>query len=377
MRVALVTAHYPPRLSGHADYCSLLAHALIDEGLDVSVVVLGQDEVLDGDGLEVTNGCFPGSLGELGKVVDQIHELAPDVVLLQFEAHAFQLAWAPHLLPMMLRRRGMRVVMTYHELWKPGRLGHLPKVAVLNAPHRVVTFSHWHADGVARFRKLGPRADIVACGSNIVKPVTADRSLLRARFDIEASTILFTFFGFVMKEHKVVELIEALAEVRSAGFDARLQVIGKFDPKIDGYHQQLVRRSVELGLREAVTWHGRVMDDTDVARLIQVSDVGVLPYDTGVGENNGAFAAFAHYGVPTVTTRGHRSATMEQMEVARFVEATGDGLADAMLDLARDPETRELLSKRVKEWADRRSWKAAGTAYASILTGDEPTVEVL
>lgn len=377
MKVALVTAHYPPRLSGHADFCNLLAHSLIDEGLEVHVVVLGQDEVMDADGLTVTQGPFPGSRTELGAAVDAVAAVGADVVLLQFEAHAFRLAWMPHLLPLALRRRGLRVVMTYHELWKPGRFGHLPKALLLNAAHRVATFSHWHAEGIDRFRKLGKPADIVACGSNIVKPITADRTLLRARYDIPSDAVLFTFFGFVMIEHRVDELLHALAEVRSRGIDARLQFIGKFDPVHDGYHQRLVRTVRKLELGDAVTWHGRVMDDLDVARLLCVSDAGVLPYDTGVGENNGAFAALAHYGVPTVTTSGDRSKVMEQMEIASFATPDTNGLAAAMYDLAADPEQRALLSKRVTDWSTRRSWAAAGAAYASLLTSDPDHVEVI
>ena len=378
MKVALVTAHYPPKLSGHADFCEHLARSLVSEGLDVSVVVLGADDVSDNvEGVDVTPGPFPGSWSDTSAAIAAIEATEADVICLQFEAHAFRLKQQPHLLAMRLRRRGHRVVMTYHELWKPGRFGHAAKAVLLNSAHRVVAFSHWHAEGIARFRKIGAPADIIACSSNIVRPVTADRRLLRARFDIADDVVLFTFFGFVMIEHKVEELLTALAGVREEGIDARLQLIGRFDPEVDGYHQRLVNLVGELRLGDAVTWHGRVMDDADVARLIQISDVGVLPYDTGVGENNGAFAALAHYGVPTVTTCGERSKVMEDVDVARFVEPTAEGIASGMLELARDTSERELLSKRVAEWADRRTWKHAGHAYAELLRGTEEHIEVI
>lgn len=378
MRVALVTAHYPPRLSGHADFCRHLAAALTDQDLDVNVVVLGSDDAADDlAGVDVTSTEFPGNWSDTTAAVKAIEATNPDVICLQFEAHAFRLKQRPHLIAMRLRRRGHRVVMTYHELWKPGRFGHLAKALLLNSAHRVVAFSHWHAEGIARFRKFGPRADIIACSSNIVRRVTADRRLLRARYDIPEQVVLFTFFGFVMVEHKVEELLSALASVREDGIDARLQVIGRFDPAVDGYHQRLIDLAAELQLGEAVTWHGRVMSDADVARLIQISDAGVLPYDTGVGENNGAFAALAHYGVPTVTTRGERSKVMEEVDVARFVEPTAEGIAAGMLELARDTEGRALLAKRVSEWAERRGWDQAGQAYAELLRGTEEHIEVI
>ena len=78
-----------------------------------------------------------------------------------------------------------------------------------------------------------------------------------------------------------------------------------------------------------------------------------------------------------VTTRGDRSKVMERMEIASFAEPTAEGLAEAMYDLAADPEQRALLSKRVADWSARRSWAAAGAAYASLLTGNPDHVEVI
>ena len=378
MLVTLVTAHYPPKLSGHADFCEHLAGSLLEEGLHVSVVVLGAEEVTASmEDISVIQAPFPGTRRDTKAAIAAIESTSPDVICLQFEAHAFRLKQRPHLLPLLLRLRGHQIVMTYHELWKPGRFGHLAKAVLLNSAQRVVAFSHWHAEGIARFRRIGPPADIIACSSNIIRPVTADRRLLRARFDIGEDVVLFTFFGFVMIEHKVEELLESLSAVRELGIDARLQVIGRFDPAVDGYHQQLVDLVSELGLGDAVTWHGRVMDDADVARLLQISDAGVLPYDTGVGENNGAFAALAHYGIPTVTTRGPRSKVMEEMDVAQFAEPTVADLTAAMRHLAGDTAARELLSKRVAEWADRRSWSRAAKAYAELLTGTPEHIEVI
>ena len=377
MRVTLVTAHYPPRLSGHADFSQRLAQSISSDDVDVTVVVLSASEGSDEAGFDVHYGPFPGSWRSLRAAVDAIAATTPDVVLLQFEAHAFELKTTPHLLPLALRRRGMRVVMTYHELWKPRRFGFAAKTLLLNSAHRVVTFSHWHAAGVNRFSRIGPAADIVACGSNITTPISLDRRLLRARYDIAADTVLFTFFGFVMAEHCVDEVLHAIAQLRREGLDARLQVIGKFDPTTDGYHQRLVRSVSELGLDGIVTWHGRVMAEADVARLLTISDVGVLPYDTGVGENNGAFAAYAHYQLATVTTRGERSGLMEQLEIAAFAEPTVSGLTDALRTLGRDTEYRVMIAKAAHEWSNRRSWSVAADAYRRVLSGDPEPLEVL
>ena len=364
-RVVVVTAHYPPRLSGHGDFTSRLASSLVAQGMDVEVVVLGQDAVQDQPLVPAHSAPFPASPQSLFAAVKVIHNLKPDVVCVQFEANAFRLKAFPHLLPLSLRARGMYVAMTYHELWAPKRLGRVAKAVLLNAPNRVVVFSRWHADGVNRFRRHGQAAEPIAVSTNIAAPV-GDPRLLRARYGLEHTTVL-TFFGFVITAHCIEEIVIAIAKLRAEGRDVALSVVGRFDPTVDGYHQQLVALANDLEVGDAITWHGRVESDADVARLLALTDIGVLPYDTGVGENNGAFAAFAQYGVATVTTSGDRSTFMEQEGVASFVAPQAESIAAAIGALLDDRDALRALGTRAKAWSDRRTWTNVAVAYRAVL----------
>ena len=364
-RVAIVTAHYPPRLSGHGDFTSRLASSLVAQGMDVDVVVLGQEAVQGQPTLTVHQAPFPSNPKALLAAVRTIAALKPDVVCLQFEANAFQLKAFPHLLPAALRARGMYVAMTYHELWAPKRFGRIAKTALLNAPQRVIVFSRWHADGVDRFRRNGEAAEPIAVSTNIAAPV-GDVRLLRARYGLDHTTVL-TFFGFVITAHCIEEIVTSLAKLRAEGRDVVLSVIGRFDPTVDGYHQSLVRLAEELEVSNAITWHGRVESDADVARLLALTDIGILPYDTGVGENNGAFAALAQYGVATVTTSGERSTYMEQERVAEFVQPKAEEIAAAVARLLDDPDALSALGNRAKAWSERRTWERVAVGYRKVL----------
>ena len=364
-RVALVTAHFPPRLSGHGDFTARLSQSLHELGMHIDVVVLGQDSVEALPGIEVHHAPFPSGPRSLLAATNIICDLKADVVCLQFEAHAFRLQAVPHLMPAVLRARGMYVAMTYHELWAPKRFGRVAKALLLNAPQRAIVFSRWHAEGVDRFRKFGLPSEPIAVSTNILAPI-GDSRLLRVRYGLETTTVI-TFFGFVITAHCIDELIMSVAKLRADGRDIALSVIGRFDPVVDGYHQQLVDLSERLGIRDAITWHGRVASDTDVARLLALTDIGVLPYDSGVGENNGAFAALAQYGVPTVTTRGDRSVEMEAEGVAKFAAPTADSLAEAIRSLLDDQQQRTALGARARRWSERRSWAAVARSYQTVL----------
>jgi glycosyltransferase involved in cell wall biosynthesis len=266
--------------------------------------------------------------------------------------------------------------MTYHELWRPRRLGRLAKLILLNAPHRVIVFSQWHADGVRRFRRLGPQADVIPVGSNIPAGAGGDRTLTRARYGIPVDATVLTFFGFLIPEHLLGELIGAAGALKRDGHDVRLSVIGEFEPPRNAYHQRLLELAHELSVEEVTTWHGRVEDTVAVARLIAVSDVGVLPYKDGVGENNGAFATLAAFGVPIVTTAGPRSGPLESEEVARFAVPVADRLADAITALMQLPVERRLLGERARGWARRRDWGRVAAAYLQVFD-NVPTRVVL
>ncbi len=296
--------------------------------------------------------------------------LAPDVVCLQFEAHAFELRAVPHFLPLALRLAHFRVVVTYHELWGPKWFRHAGKLALLNAPQRVVTPGEWHAAGVRRFRWRRPGPDVIPVGPTILPRTRLDRALQRSRFGIEKDEIVLTFFGFVVPEHGVDDAIVALRRLLDQGRRVHLSVIGPIDRMRNGYHQRLFALARELGVEKDITWHGRVKvpDDAElVVRLLAVADVGVLPFRSGIGENNTTFAAFAAAGLPTVTIAGPRSAAIEREGIAVFAAPGGESLAAAIAELVDDPPRGGDLGTRAQAWAQRRSWEQIARGYVEIF----------
>jgi glycosyltransferase involved in cell wall biosynthesis len=365
MKVSLASAHWPPRLSGYGDYASQLAVALARRGVDIEALVLGQDEV-DPLGLRVKAAPLPATPPALRAAARAISSRRPDVVLLQFEANAFRSRALPHLLPALLRARGIRVALTYHELWAPKRLRRTMKLALLNAPHRVVVSTDWHAAGVARFRRIGGPADVIPVPSSVAR-VPAERALVRAQFGLPESARVVVFFGFVGPQHLVEKVVETLSRLRENGEDVRLSMIGDFDLQRSGYHQRLLAQARALDVSEAITWHGRVDDPAAVSRLLTAADAGLLPYEAGVGGNNAAFAALAAHGLPVVTTGGPRSREIDQEGVALFAEPTADALAAAMRRLLENQQLARETAERAEAWAERRSWDRVAEAYERVL----------
>jgi glycosyltransferase involved in cell wall biosynthesis len=363
----LATSHWPPRLSGVADYSWNLAESLKREGMNIRVLVFGQEAVAEPSEIVVEKTLFPSGVSSMRQVLGAVRSFLPDVVCLQFEAHAFGLRTVPHFLPLVFRLSGYRVVLMYHELWGPKWFRYAAKFALLNAPERVVTSSDWHAAGVGRFRLTRPVAATVPIGPSCFPLTQVARALQRARFGVEKEEIILTFFGFVSPEHGVEEAISALKLLLDEGRRIHFSVIGLVDTLKNGYHQRLFALAKDLGVEKHITWHDRVFESDAVSRLLSIADVGILPFRSGIGENNTSFAAFAAAGLPTVTVAGPRSVNIEREGVAVFTAPDPGNLAAAIGQLIDDSSKREKLGNRARAWAQRRSWEQIARAYIRIF----------
>jgi glycosyltransferase involved in cell wall biosynthesis len=308
------------------------------------------------------------------ELLRELHHVHADAVLYQYEVHAWNGSLAAALLPLILRLQGVRVIVNYHEAWRFGRFGRLAKAAVVNAPHRIVTTSPWHAAVTATWRRRGAPPDVIAVSSNLESAV-GDRALTRTRYGIPADRFVVTSFGFVSEAHNSAELLEAIA---LTGDDrVYLSVIGGFDRFRNGYHQRLVERARTLGLAERVSWHGRLDDGDDLARLLTISDAVVIPYANGACYGSCALASLASVGVPVITTRGERTQLGAD---APFVlcEATSESLAAGIRQvLDADPAERDGLGKASRVWAERLSWDDIADAYLQIVHGETSHLEVV
>lgn len=366
MKIVFITPHWPPRLSGLGDFSWHLAKGLVELGDAVEVIVLGQVEAEELLGAVITTFPLPRTIPDVWRLAGRVARLRAEAVSLQFEAHAFDLRSRPHLLPLALRVRGSRVAVTYHELWRSRRFGRTAKFLNLALANRIIAPSAWHAAGIHRYRRFGAPVDVIPVPTNF--PLEgADRGLLRAQFGVPADLPVVTFFGFVIPEHRVEELVGAVGILKREGLQVHASIIGGINPSENSYHQGLLDLAKQQGVVDQLTWHGRVDDRDAVGRLLSIADVGVLPYASGVGENNGTFAALAHFGVPTVTTTGPRSGRMEAEAVALFTDGSRSSLAVAVRKLLDDHQLATALAERTSRWSACRSWQAVTAAHRAVL----------
>ena len=161
--------------------------------------------------------------------------------------------------------------------------------------------------------------------------------------------------------HKRIEdALEAVAALRPRMPDLRLDVVGG-----GWWHDPLVRRCEELGIADAVTFHGHVDEATKHA-VVQRSWVHVLP---SAKEGWGlAVIEAAQHGVPTIGYRSSGGLTDSVVDgVTGLLVDDHDALVGGLEQLLGDRVLREELGAKAAARSREFSWPQSATAMRSVL----------
>ena len=159
--------------------------------------------------------------------------------------------------------------------------------------------------------------------------------------------------------------IEAFARVKNEVPNAELHFYGGGSTKED-----LVRLAKRLGLNGSVKFCGGVSHD-EVAGVIANADLGIVPkradsfgneaYSTKIME-------FMSQGVPVVVSRTKIDMFYFDDSVVKFFESgNADAMADAMLQVIKDPAMRDALIAKGFEYVARHSWDQKRKEYLDLV----------
>ena len=161
--------------------------------------------------------------------------------------------------------------------------------------------------------------------------------------------------------HKQIEdALEAVAALRGRIPDLHLDVVGG-----GWWRQRLVERTEQLGISDAVTFHGHVDDATKHA-VLQRSWVHVLPSrKEGWGL---AVIEAAQHGVPTLGYRSSGGLTDSVIDgVTGLLVDDYDELVNSLECLLGDPVLRDELGAKAVARSGEFSWSQSAAAMHDVL----------
>lgn len=399
-RVAMVSP-FPPKATGIADYAHRLALALHEQ---VNVDLFHDGDYVPELGLSDHRfRCFDRATFDRRLAV-----LPPRAVIYQMGN-----SWYHRAVYECLRRHpGITVLHDFHlagfHFWYANQpdvpSGHFDRIiaqeraaGLIDPEERV----DWHSEpggvqaaamrrGVALNREIFERSRFVVVHSPYCRelvrqtmPEFVDRTVVipmgaspnpqslaqvtatRQHFGIPTDAVVFGCFGNLTSMKMYEESIRAFAKIRHQTDRAILLFVGKDWEQ--GRARQLVQ---DEGLDDRVLFLGQALK-MDYERLVGAVDVGLgLRRPPTYGETSASLLDFLRSGVASIVTevasfRDYPAETVVTWNPDRDGE---NGLADRMLELARNPSMRRAIGEaafaHVKSHHD---WSIAARAYADLV----------
>jgi glycosyltransferase involved in cell wall biosynthesis len=384
VRVLLVTGEYPPMRGGVADYTQLLARGLAAKGVVVSVLTsVGATRGHEPD-VMVSPSVKNWGVGFWRAVEDQLARVRPDILHVQYQTAAFDMALGVNGWPVLgrLRRRPPTIV-TFHDLREPyilpklGPARHLATMLLAAGASGVVVTNAEDYTRIAdrstsgRTRRAWGRRPLAAIpiGSNIapLAPDSSRREALREQLGALPDDVLVAFFGFLGQSKGVDVLVEAFDSLVSRGRPVRLMMVGAASGdsgRPDRSYEASIRQALDRPhLRARVAWTG-FLDAAGVAAYLQAADLACLPFQHGGSLRHGSLVAALTHELPTVTTTVGPLPPVPGLprlvsgENALLVPPNDPAaIVSAIEQLAARPELRDTLSAGTRQLAAAFSWE--------------------
>jgi glycosyltransferase involved in cell wall biosynthesis len=127
----------------------------------------------------------------------------------------------------------------------------------------------------------------------------------------------------------------------------------------------------ELGITDEVRFSTGLLPTSELAALVACGDIGVVPnrndlFTDGILPTK--LMEYATLGIPSIVSRSTAVERYFTDDMVRFVEP-GDAtqLADAMVELAADPDRRAMLAESAQRFSRQYRWSDQAAAYVAVV----------
>ncbi len=379
MRIGQITGEYPPMQGGVGAFTQELARALTALGHELFVFTDHRAQCLDAPALDepahVTADARSWGWGTLSRIRRWAQAQALDIVNIQYQAAAFQMAAFIHILPMRLDNT--RVVTTFHDLLVPylfpkaGPLRYQAVLTLARSSDGVIVTNRGDEQRLCNEKSIA-RLRHIPIGSNIRPSLPPDynRTVWRAALGFQPEDIVIGYFGFLNASKGVDTLLQALRIVRNNRLPAKLLMIGgrtgTSDPANIIYAREIEALVEDLNLIDHIRWTGFV-DNTAVSGHLTACDMVALPFRDGVSFRRGSLMAALAHGCAIITTypEVEMPELLEDVHARLIPPDSPTALAIAIEDLASNADLRAVMGRQARELSQQFTWETIATQTAA------------
>ena len=384
----VVHSHYPigePRVERQAK-------ALIQRGYQVDVICLRSDQEKPFervDGVDIFRLPVQRHRGR-GPAFQMIEYMAffilaffrLSVLYLQRRYNSVQIHNLPDFLvftALVPKLGGARIILDLHDLM-PEFFASSFKTGMENAAVRLLLIeeklSCWFANHVITVTELwrksligrGVSSEKVSVVMNVADDSIFQRLPIPVTGGEEKPTNSFNliYHGTLAHRYGIDLLIEALAKIHPQIPEIHLVIHGRGD-----FIEELRRQAQDLNIESLITFSTRYLPMTDIPRMIQQADLGIVPYRRDVFTDGILPTKLMEYvalGVPVLAAdtpiiREYFSESMVQY----FQSGDSDDLAKNILWLYQHRDRLAELAQNADQFNLQYSWNRVADSYAETL----------
>ncbi|NUR63850.1 MAG: glycosyltransferase [Catenulispora sp.] len=166
--------------------------------------------------------------------------------------------------------------------------------------------------------------------------------------------------------------VDALAELRAMGVEARYLVVGRTHPKVlqrqgEAYRDTLRRRTMERGVEDLVEFDAEYEGDQRLHEIIDAADVVLLPYDSREQVTSGVLIEAVAARRPIVATAfPHAVELLGDGAGALVPHRNPEAMAWALRQVLTVPEVAQGMTAQAGLIAPTLAWSAVAHRYRKL-----------
>jgi len=311
------------------------------------------------------------TLPELFKLLSWIRQTGAKIVHIQYNAAIYNNHIMINLLPFFIKSflRGVKVVITFHEMTGPGIFWKLWLRICLRYTDRIIMTNKKYADILLKESPSSlSKISVIPVGScleeDLASAVTQEEcASLRRGLNVDAQTFLIVYFGLIFPNRELEVLIRAVKSVIEEGRKVKLILIGGtsdiFSDLSARYKNKIDQCIAELSGEEFITRLG-FLDSAHISKIMRCCEMVVSLYKSGVHAGCGSFIAALSCGLPVITTMADvpTEGLIHYQNALLLRNNNPEELKGYMLELINDRALRERLSCGARALFKGYTWEA-------------------
>lgn len=382
MRILVVSSHYPNIIGGVSDYTYQLCNELSSKNIEIKVLTSDDSQIVNNESYEVLPYVKTWDICGVKKIISQINNINPDIVLVQYVPTMYSKHGIPCylcLVYLILHLKKIRIITTFHEVAHKLEFLNI-KYLFISVLQRVIAYtlsllSEKIIVSIERYRKMlflfNKKIVRIPVGSNIVpvKLSKNEQKLLRKEFASDNEFVIATFGS---SSRRIDILVKSISILIERGLKIKFLIIGKLTPDFTLKLNDLINN---LEIQDYVILKG-YLESIDVYKYLYVSNLyvmieGIDEYGfTGVNTKSTALAAGYAARLPIVGVKGHMTDEFfKHKENIYFINSINEEIiADEVEKIISDkPLLKDLRKGSKLTYTNYLSWEVISNKYISVL----------